>query len=137
MHNSFRLGTDSLNVARTIGRLLDDGSLSTLLPLVKDGDPGSNCSAHAHTIRVTKVKRHAAEAAVDQGRVRLEERLGNIEADAAVDLERRHQDEGILDAHCVLLNARDFWYSIMWQLRRFKVAISGVSVNHDGGGGTA
>ena len=139
---SFHLGTDNLDVARTIGRLLDHGSLSTLLPLVKDGDLAAIVqhivtAKMPDTVSVTKVKVHAAEADVDQGRVRLEERLGNIEADAAADLERRHQDEGILDARRALLNARDFWCPITWQLHRFMVAISGVSVKHDGGGGTA
>ena len=32
------LGTDNTDVARSIGRLLDHGSFSTLLPLDKDGD---------------------------------------------------------------------------------------------------
>ena len=36
-------------------------------------------------------------AHVEQGRVRLEDRLGNIEADAAADLGRRHQTEDIMD----------------------------------------
>ena len=32
------LGIDNLNVARTLGRLLDRGRLAKLLPLVEDGD---------------------------------------------------------------------------------------------------
>ena len=37
----------------------------------------------------------------------------------------------------VLLNAKVFWYPIIWQLHRFMVAIFKVSVNHDGRGSTA
>ena len=33
------------------------------------------------TVRVTKVKGHATDADVDSGRVRLEDKLGNAEAD--------------------------------------------------------
>ena len=40
------------------------------------------------TVRVTKVKGHATEADVEQGRVRLEDRLGILETDAAADLGR-------------------------------------------------
>ena len=43
------------------------------------------------TIRVTKVKGHATDADVEQGRVRLEDQLGNAEADTAADLGRHHQ----------------------------------------------
>ena len=32
------LGIDNLNVARSVGRLIDHGSLNKPLPLVKDGD---------------------------------------------------------------------------------------------------
>ena len=43
------------------------------------------------TVRVTKVKGHATDADVEQGRIRPEDRLGNAEADTAADLGRRHQ----------------------------------------------
>ena len=111
------LGIDNLNVVRSICRLLDCGSLSERLPLVKDGD-------------LFEVEGHATEADVDQGRVRLEDRLGNIEADSAADLGRRHQPEKVMDVRRVLLNARELWY-------RFMIAVSQVSVNHDGRADTA
>ena len=41
------------------------------------------------TVRVTKVKGHATDADVEQGRVRLEDQLANAEADAAADSEWR------------------------------------------------
>ena len=62
---------------------------------------------------------------------------GNIEADTAADLGRRHQTEVLIDARRRLLQARGYWYPIMVDLHRFMVAIARVSVNHDGRGGTA
>ena len=87
------------------------------------------------TVRVTKVKGHASDA--EQGRVRLEDKLGIDEADAAAGLGRCHQSELLMDARRVLLNARNYWYPIMLQLPLFMVAISRVAVNHDGKGGSA
>ena len=40
------------------------------------------------TFQVTKVKGHATDADVDSGRVRLEDKHGNAEADDAADLGR-------------------------------------------------
>ena len=50
------------------------------------------------TVRVTKVKGHAEDFDVQLGRVRLEDQLGNAEADAAADSGRRHQSEVLIDA---------------------------------------
>ena len=55
------LGIDNLNVARSIGRLLDCGSLDKPLPLVKDGDLIALVqymirTRGRETVRVTKVK---------------------------------------------------------------------------------
>ena len=58
------------------------------------------------TARVTKVKGHATEADVQQGRVRYEDRLGNAEADVA-DQGRRHQPELVINIRRALLNARN------------------------------
>ena len=76
----------------------DSGSLSKPSPLVKYGDlnaiPRHLILARGpDTVKVTKVKGHAIEADVDQGRVKLEDRPGNIEADTAADLGRRHQSQ--------------------------------------------
>ena len=68
--------------------------------------------------KVTKVKGHATEADVEQGQVRLEDWLGNIEADAAADLGRRHQHEELMGARWALLQARELWYPIMLQIHR-------------------
>ena len=89
------------------------------------------------TVKVTKVKGHAEDVDVQQGRVRLMDKQGNAEADMAADLGRRHQTEVLIDARRTLLGARSHWYPIMVDLHRFMIAIARVSVNHDGRGGTA
>ena len=91
-------GIDNLNVARSIGRLLDRGSLVKPLPLVKDGDLIALVqymirARGRETVRVTEVKGHAEDVDVQQGRVRLLDQQGNAEAVTAADLGRRHQSE--------------------------------------------
>ena len=134
------LGIDILNVAMTIGRLLDRDRLTKPLPLVKDGDlvaPAQYMirTRGRHTVRVTKVTGHATDVDVDQGRVRVEDKLGNAEADTAADVGRRHQTELLIDAWRKLLEVRNHWYPIIMQLHSFTVAVARVAVNHDGKGG--
>ena len=136
------LGIDNLDVAGSIGRLFDHDSLIEPLPFVKDGDLITLArymirTRGRETVRVTKVKGHAEDVDVQQGRVRLVDQQGNAEADTAADLGRRHQSEVLIDARRRLLKARSHWYPIMLDLHRFIIAIARVSVNHDGGGGTA
>ena len=116
--------------------------LSKPLPLVQDGDlvdsvPHLILARCPDAVEVTKVKGHAAEADMEQGRVGLEDRLGNSEADIAADLGRRHHTEAVMDVRWALLDARELWYPTMLQRHRFMVAVSRVSVNHDGRGGFA
>ena len=97
------LGIDNLNVARSIGCLLDADCLAKPLPLVKDGDLIALArymirTRGRETVRVTKVKGHAEDVDVQQGRVRLLDKQGNAEADNAADLGRRHQSEILIDA---------------------------------------
>ena len=127
------LGIDNLNVV-----CLDHDSFVKPLPLVKDGDLIALAqymirTRGRETVRVTKVK----GADVQHGWVRLEDQLGNAEADTAADLGRRHQSEVLIDARRRLLQVRSHWYPIMLQLHRFKIAVARVAVNHDGRGGTA
>ena len=63
--------------------------------------------------------------------------MGNAEADTAADLGRRHQSQVLIDARRRLLKARSYWYPIVLDLHRFMIAVAGVTVNHDGRGGTA
>ena len=65
----------------------------------------------------------------DVWEVRAEDKLGNAKADAAT--------EAVMDVRRALVNARGLSYPIIQQLHRFLIAISRVSVNHDGRGGTA
>ena len=102
------LGIDNLNVARSIGRLLNSDCLTKPLPLVKDGDLISLVhymirTRGRETVRVTKVKGHAKDDDVHQGRVRLVDQQGNVEADIAADLGRRHQSEILINARRRLL----------------------------------
>ena len=122
------LGIDNLHVARTVGRLLVHGCLVKPLLLVKYGDLVALVqymirTGGRETVRVTKVKGHADDADVQSGRVRLAE--GNVEADAAADLGRRHQSEALIDAGSRLLKPRSHWYPVMLLLHRFMIAVAG------------
>ena len=97
----YHLGLDNLNVARTLGRLLDEDSLLKPLPLAKDGDLIALVqymirTRGRETVLVTMVKGHARDADVQSGRVRLEDQFGNAEADTAADLGRRRQSEVLI-----------------------------------------
>ena len=136
------LGIDNLNVVWSIGRLLDRWCLTKPLPLVKDGDLVAIAqymiqARGQDTVRVTQVKGHATDADVEQGRVGLEDKLGNAVADTAADLGRLHQPELVMDVWRASLNARDLWYPIMQQLHGFMIAVFGVVVNHEGRGDSA
>ena len=70
-----------------IAWLLDHGCFSKPLPPVKDGDlvaliQRMILARGPDTVKVTKMMGHAADADVELGRVRLEDRLGNSVADA-------------------------------------------------------
>ena len=93
-------------MVRSIGRLLDHGCLAKPLSLVEDGDLVA--VVQHMTVRVRKVKGHATEADVQQGRVRAEDRFGNEEANAAADLGGRHQLERVMDVRRAFLNANFF-----------------------------
>ena len=121
------------------GCLFDSDCLAKPLPLIKDGDLVALvqymfCSRCRDTVSVTKVKGHAKDDDVHLGRV---DQQGNVEADLAADLGRRHQSEILIDTRRRLLQARSYWYPIMTDLHRFMIAVARVSVNHDGRSGTA
>ena len=110
------LGIDNLNVVTSIGWLLDCCGLSKPLHQVKDDDviaiiQHMILARGPDTVKVTKVKEHATEADVDQGRVRHEDRHGNIQADTAADLGRRNQSEEVMYVRCgprILVSHRSF-----------------------------
>ena len=66
-----------------------------------------------------------------------DDKFGNAEADTAAHLGRRCQSEEVMDVRRTLSGVRSFWYLVMLQLHRFIIAISRVSVDRDGRGGTA
>ena len=136
------LGIDNLNVARSMGGLLDHDCLAKPLPIVKDGDLVAIAQYMIQarvrdTVRVTKVKGHATDADVEHGPVRLADKVNNAEADAAADLCRPHQCELVMDTWRALLGDRNHWYPVILDLHRSMVAVSQVAVNHDGRGGSA
>ena len=101
--DAVHIGVDNLGVVRHVGRLLDSSPPSTPLELVTDGDllilirrmidlRGNN------TVRVTKVKGHADEGMVADGRVRVLDRLGNNAADEAANFGRRRVSPDVIDA---------------------------------------
>ena len=91
----------------------------------------------ANETGVTKVKGHSTDEDVEQGQAGAEDKYRNAQADAATEVGRKHQFEVVMYARRVLVNARGHWYPFMMQLHKLMVAVSGVSVNHDGRGGNA
>ena len=89
------------------------------------------------TVKVTKVKGHASEDMVVDGRVRDLDRLGNKAADEAADFGRRRVPVRVIDARRNLVGVCNRWYPVVCILHRFFVAIARAVVNHDDGGGTA
>ena len=101
--DAVHLGVDNLGVVRHVGRLLDGRSGSTPLELVTDGDllllTGRMLYLRGlNTVRITKVKGHADEDMVLEGRVRDLDRLGNDAADEAADFGRRRVSNAVIDA---------------------------------------
>ena len=99
--DAVHVGVDSFGVVRHVGRLLDDRSCSSPFELVADGDllvlirrildlRGRG------TVRITKVKGHADEAMVLDGRVR--DLDGTNAADEAADFGRRRVGPAVIDA---------------------------------------
>ena len=123
------VGVDNLGVVRHVGRLLDGLPPSIPLELVTDGDllvlirrmidlRGSD------TVRITKVKGHADEDMVADGRVRMVDRLGNNAADEAADFGRRRVRPAVIDARRNLSGVCGRWYPVVRDLHRFFIAIS-------------
>ena len=136
------LGVDNLNVVRHVGRILGGGPSARPFEIVKDGDLLCLIERMLQlrgldTVKVTKVKGHASEDMVLDGRVRDLDRLGNNAADEAADFGRRRVPVHIIDARRNLVGVCNRWYPVVCKLHRFFVAIARAVVNHDDGGGTA
>ena len=141
--DAVHLGVDKLAVLRHVGRLLGArSSSSTPLVLVTDGDLLLLIAKMLHlrgldTVQITKVKGHADEEMVLEGRVRELDRLGNHAADEAADFGRRRVGNLVIGARRNLSGVCGRWYLFILDLYRLFIAISGAVVNRDGSDGTA
>ena len=135
------VGVDNLNVVNHLAAIIAGRRVGRPFCLVNDGDllllaqqlvrwRGSGCTA------VTKVKGHADEGLVAQGRVREVDRIGNNEADAA-DLGRKRVHHAISDARRLVSRACVRWCPVVRELHRFFIAIARAALNEDGLVGTS
>ena len=83
----------------------------------------------ASSVRVSKVKGHATDAMIVDGKVRREDKEGNDAADIAADFGRLRQPANVIDARRSLLNAKKEWYPRLLSLHRFMFAIARESLN--------
>ena len=74
------------------------------------------------TVRVTKVKGHADEGMVSDGRDRELDRLGNHAADEAADFGRGRVGPAVIDARRNLSGVCGRWYPVILDLHRFLIA---------------
>ena len=136
------LGVDNLNVVRHVGCLLDGGLGVRPFEIVKDGDLLYLIDRLLQlrgldTVRISKVKGHADEGMVVDGRVRNLDLLGNNAADEAADFGRRRVPVHVIDARRNLVGVCNRWYPVVRHLHRFFIAIARAVVNLDDGRGTA
>ena len=134
------LGVDNLGVVRHVGRLLDGRRGSVPFELVKDGDLLLLLERMLHlrgldTVKFSKVKDHADEGMVLDGRARRS--TGNDAANEAADFGRRRVGNAVIDARRNLSGVCGRWYPVLLDFHRFVIAISRAVVNHDGREGTA
>ena len=120
------LGVDNLGVVRHVCRLLDGRHSSVPFELVHDGDLVLLIDRMLHlwgldTVRITKVKGHADEGMVLDGRVREVDRFGNNSADEAADFGRIRVGNAVIDARCNLSGVCGRWYPVILSLHRFSL----------------
>ena len=124
--SSIHLGVDNLGVVRHVGRLLDGHRGSTPFELVNDGDLLLLIERMLHlrgldTVRISKVKGHADEGMVLDGRVREVDRLGNDAADEAADFGRRRVGHAVIDARRNLSGVCGRWFPVILDPHRFSM----------------
>ena len=135
------LGIDNKNVCNNVGRIVAGWS-GTPFSLCTDGDllcciDNMIQYRSAHSVKVSKVKGHATDAMVAEGKVRKEDKDGNDAADIAADFGRLRQPVEVIDARRDLLRVKKEWYPRIVCLHRFMVAIARESINiSDGAGST-
>ena len=136
-----RLGVDNLGVVRHVGRLLDGHCGFAPFELVNDGDLLLLVESMLHlggldTVRITKVKGHADQSMVLDGRVRELDRLGNNAAYEAADFGCWRVGNAVIDARNLSGVCGRCTLSFLTFIVFF-IAISRAVVNHHGRDGTA
>ena len=129
-------------MVRHVGRLLAGHCGSAPLELVNDGDLFVLIERMLHlrgldTVRIAKVKGHADQCMVLDGRVRELDWVGDDAADDAADFGRRRVGNAVIYARRNLSGGCGRWYPAILDLLWFFIAISRAVVNHDGRDGTA
>ena len=121
--------------------MLDGCRGSVPFELVNDGDLLLLIDRMLHRrgldTRISKVKGHADDGMVLDGRVREVDRIGNDAADEAAEFGRGRVGNAVIDARRNLSGVCGRWYPVILDLHRFFIAISRAVVNHDDLGGTA
>ena len=136
------VGVDNPSVVNHLAGLISGMRAVRPFPLVNDGDllllaQQMVCWRGSRSVAVTKVKGHADEGLVAQGRVREIDHIGNNEADAAADLGRKRVHHAISDARRLVNRACVRWYPVVRDLHRFFIAIARAALNEDGLAGTS
>ena len=136
------LGVGNLGVVWHVGQLLAGRRSSVPFELVHDGDLLLLIERILHlrcldTVRISKIKGHADEGTVLDGRVREIDRLGNAAADEAAYFGRREVGDAVINARRTLSGGCGRWFPVVLDLHRFFIAISRAVVNHDGREGLA
>ena len=134
------VGIDNKNVCNAIGKILHGWS-GPPFALCTDGDLLAAIDSmirkrSARSVKVSKVKGHATDRMVAEGKVRREDKEGNDAADVAADFGRLRQPEAVIDARRNLLRVKKEWYPRMLSLHRFMVAIARESLNLSDGPGS-
>ena len=116
---------------RHVGRLLDGGFGARPFEVLKDGDllyliHRLLCLRGFDTVRIFKVKGHASEDMVVDGRVRDLDLLGNRAADEAADFGRRRVPVHVSDARRNLVGGCNRWYPVVRHLHRFLLLLLGL-----------
>ena len=116
-------GVDNLNVCNKV----DGDLLDCISSMIRYRGRAS--------VRVTKVKGHASEVMVFDGRVRREDKEDDDAADIAADFGRLRQPRVVIDARRNLLRVWKKWYTRLLLLHRFMFAISREALNRSSGEG--
>ena len=136
------VGIDNLNVVNHLAGIIAGRRGGRPFPLVNDGDLLALAQwllrwRGFRNTAVSKVKGHADEGMVAQGRVREIDRIGNNEADAAADLGLKRVHHAVSDARRAFNKACIRWYPVVCDLHRFFIAIARAALNEDGSAGTS